>query len=249
MRIAVVGKGRLGNALADALRAAGVRAVGPLGRGATGAGSDLVILCVPDRAIAEAARLVEPGPMVAHCSGATPLAPLAPHEALSIHPLVTATTSGADFTGAACAVAGSSPRALAVAESLARRLGMFPVTVADEDRDLYHAAASMASNYLVTLEDAAERLFALVGVERLRMVPLVHAAVENWGAWGGEGALTGPIARGDEETVARQRAAILARAPSLVPLWDELEGATRALARRRQPGGNAGGAGVEGGAR
>ena len=108
---------------------------------------------------------------------------------------------------------------------------MHPTTVADEDRAAYHAAASIAANFLVTLEGAAERLAAGAGVDRALLVPLVRAAVENWARHGAAEALTGPIARGDEETVARQRAAVAERTPDLLPLFDALADATRALAR------------------
>ena len=84
---------------------------------------------------------------------------------------------------------------------------MRAVRVADDDRAAYHAAASIASNFLVTLEGAAERLAATAGVDRELLAPLVRAAVENWAALGAERALTGPIARGDEATVARHREA------------------------------------------
>src|SRR5690349_24604480 len=124
--------------------------------------------------------------------------------------------------GAGCAVDGSTPEALATAEALAAALGMRATRVADEDRVAYHAAASIASNFLVTLEGAAERLAATAGVDRALLAPLVRAAVENWAARGAAGALTGPIARGDEATVARQRAAVAERAPDLVPLFDAL---------------------------
>ena len=106
---------------------------------------------------------------------------------------------------------------------------MRPATVADEDRAAYHAAASIAANFLVTLEGAAERLAATAGVERSQLAPLVRAAVENWARLGAADALTGPIARGDEATVARQRAAIAERAPDLLPVFDALADATRAL--------------------
>src|SRR4051794_21632500 len=92
---AVVGHGRLGTALADALRAAGARVDGPLGRGATAHGAQVVLLAVPDAEIANAAALVAPGALVGHCSGATTLAPLlaAGHaRAFSLHPLMTITT-------------------------------------------------------------------------------------------------------------------------------------------------------------
>ena len=223
----------MGHAISVALRAAGLDVDGPLGRGATAASADLVLLCVPDREIAAAASLIAPKPLVGHCSGASALDVLAPHEAFSLHPLMTVTPSTTSFSGAAAAIAGNTPRARTAAEALAKRLDMRPLDVPDDARDLYHAAASMASNYLVTLEHAAERLFAMVGVDRDAMSPLVRAAVDNWSRLGGERALTGPIVRGDLDTVSRQRAAIAARAPELLSLWDVLSQSTSELAALR----------------
>jgi predicted short-subunit dehydrogenase-like oxidoreductase (DUF2520 family) len=219
--IAIVGGGRLGRALTGALRA-----TGPFGRGHDGAGADIVLLCVPDGEIANAAAAIAPGPLVGHCSGATGLDALAPHEAFSLHPLMTVTRAGADFRGAGAAVAGSSEQALAVARELAQRLGMRPFEVAPEDRVAYHAGAAMASNFLIALETAAERV---AGIDRALLVPLVRATVETWAAEG-PAALTGPIARGDEETVARHRAVIAERAPDLLELYDVLTDATREVA-------------------
>jgi predicted short-subunit dehydrogenase-like oxidoreductase (DUF2520 family) len=189
-----------------------------------------VLLCVPDAQIEAAAALIAPGPLVGHCSGATTLAPLAPHEAFSLHPLMTVTPEGARFTGAGAAIAGSTARATALAAELAAALGMRAVLIADDDRAAYHAAASIASNLLVTLEAAAERIAASAGVDRELLLPLVRSTVENWAALGPERALTGPIARGDEATVARQRAAVADRAPDLLPMFDALAEATRTLA-------------------
>jgi predicted short-subunit dehydrogenase-like oxidoreductase (DUF2520 family) len=229
--IAIVGQGRLGEALTLALKGAELQVIGPLGRGADGDGAGVVLLCVPDAAIAEAARAVLPGKLVGHCSGALTLAPLEPHESFSIHPLMTvARNISVSFAGAGCAVAGSTERARRVAIELATRLRMKPFQLKDADRDLYHAAASLASNYLVTLEGAAERLAAIVGVERELLLPLVRAAVENWGRLGARQALTGPIVRGDLATTKRQQAAVAHRAPDLLPLWDALTTATGALA-------------------
>jgi predicted short-subunit dehydrogenase-like oxidoreductase (DUF2520 family) len=189
-----------------------------------------VLLCVPDGEIAAAAAAVAPGAPVGHCSGATGLDVLAGHEAFGLHPLMTVPASGEPvFAGAGAAVAGTTPRALAVAEELAARLGLRATTVADEDRAAYHAAAAIASNFLTTLEGAAERLAATAGVDRELLAPLVRASVENWVRLGAADALTGPIVRGDEATVARQRAAIEARTPDLLPLFDTLADATRAL--------------------
>jgi predicted short-subunit dehydrogenase-like oxidoreductase (DUF2520 family) len=228
--IAIVGRGRLGHALSAALHAAGRSVDGPHGRGyAGGPGVDAVLLCVPDAEIAAAAAALDPGPLVGHASGATGLDVLAPHEAFGLHPLMTVTAGHARFAGAGAAVCGATPRALALARALAADLGLRPVEVLEDDRAAYHAAASVASNFLVTLQAAAERLAATAGVERELLVPLVRATVENW-ADAGHGALTGPIARGDELTVARQREAIAGRAPELLELFDAMAAATRELA-------------------
>jgi predicted short-subunit dehydrogenase-like oxidoreductase (DUF2520 family) len=232
--LAIVGRGRVGHALAGALSAAGYDVSGPLRRGADGAGADCVLLCVPDAEIAPAAGSILPGPLVGHCSGATDLSPLAPHEGFSLHPLMTVTAEGAEFAGAGAAIAGATPRALAVAQELARALNMRPVEIGGPDRPTYHAAASIASNFLITLEAAAERLGATVGLEREQLVPLVRATVENWARLGPERALTGPVARGDEVTVARQRAAVADAAPELLELFDALVHATRELTAQRE---------------
>src|SRR5437763_798582 len=201
--VTIVGAGRLGKALANAMKGAELHVSGPLGRGADGSGADIMLLCVPDAAIGDAAQAVKRGPLVGHCSGATTLAPLAPHEAFSMHPLITiADGAPVSFAGAGCAVAGSTERARAASTALAERLRMRPFTVDDADRGVYHAAASMASNYLVTLEGAAEQLGAGAGVDRDLFVPLVRAAVENWARLGARRALTGPVARGDAATIA-----------------------------------------------
>src|SRR4051794_3545355 len=142
----------MGSALATALREAGIEVAGPLRRGERcPQPTDCILLCVGDAEIAQAAADVTPGPLVGHVSGATTLAPLAPHEAFSLHPLMTVrartgegAASGTVFTDAGAAVAGSTERALATARALAGSLGMRPFEVADEDRAAYHAAASMA---------------------------------------------------------------------------------------------------------
>lgn len=236
LRCAVVGAGRLGRALVAGLREAGFAVDGPLGRGARCPDADVVLLCVPDGEIAHAAAAVERrahGPLVGHCSGATTLAALAPHEAFSLHPLMTVPADGpSQLAGASAAIAGGTPHARGIAHQLALHLGLTPIDVADQDRAAYHAAASIASNFLITLEAAAERLAADAGVDRAALVPLVRATIENWASLGPERALTGPIARGDEETVTRHRGAIAERAPDLLPLFDALAEATRSLARR-----------------
>lgn len=227
--IVVVGDGRMGRALVTALTDARVEVRGPARRGEHARGASVVLLAVPDAAIPAAARAIAPGPLVGHLSGAEGLAVLAPHEAFSLHPLMTVTAQGADFAGAAAAVDGATDRARSAAEAIVDALGMTSFRIAPEDRAAYHAAASIASNFAVTLESFAADLAATAGVPRDALVPLVRASIENWAAMG-PGALTGPVARKDEATVARQRAAVGERMPDRLDLFDALIAATRELA-------------------
>jgi predicted short-subunit dehydrogenase-like oxidoreductase (DUF2520 family) len=226
----VVGDGRLGRALVAALP----WLAGPFGRGFDGTDFEVVLLAVPDGAIADASATIRSGCIVGHCAGSLGLDVLAPHEAFGLHPLMTVTRQTTDFSGAGAAIAGSTARALAVAEHLAASLGMHAVQIADADRGAYHAAASIASNFLVTLEDAAETVLATTGADRSILVPLVRAALENWAAVGAPAALTGPIVRGDDATVARQRAAIADRTPELLAMFDAMCERTRAIADRQR---------------
>ncbi|MEA2361536.1 MAG: hypothetical protein QOD71_681 [Thermoleophilaceae bacterium] len=240
VRVGVVGPGRLGTALAGALREAGVAVDGPAGRGQVPRGCDAIVLCVPDAEIqAAAATVAGAAPLVGHTSGATPLSALAPAgaAAFGLHPLQTFAPESSGlgaFAGAGCAIAGSTAEALAFAADLARTLGMTPFEIDDEGRAAYHAAASMASNFMVTLQAAAERIAAGAGLEpdeaRRLLVPLLRRTVDNLAEVGPERALTGPVARGDEATVAAQRHAVAEAAPELLDLFDELVLHTRALA-------------------
>jgi predicted short-subunit dehydrogenase-like oxidoreductase (DUF2520 family) len=230
--IQVIGPGRLGSALARAMRDGGLVVDGPYGRADIPPFSRVVLLCVPDDEIAGAARSVPGGSIVAHCAGSRTLELLAPHERFSLHPLLTVTKQTVSFGGVGCAIEASTPRARSACMLIVQALGMRPFEMSDEMRPLYHAAASLGSNFIVTVADAAERLIAQAGVSRELLVPLVMAAVQNWSTLGPQ-ALTGPIARGDEDTVARQRAAVAGHAPDTLPLWDALADATRRMAKKR----------------
>jgi predicted short-subunit dehydrogenase-like oxidoreductase (DUF2520 family) len=241
-RVAVVGRGRLGTTMAAALRDAGYDSGEPAGRGEAPE-ADAIVLCVPDAEIASAAEAVAGGaPLVGHTSGATPLTALEPArragaELFGLHPLQTfAAEGGARLSGCGCAVAGSTPAALAAAERIAADLGMAPFRVEDAQRAAYHAAASISSNFLVTLQAEAEALAKSAGIDgfdaRRMLGPLVRTSVENWIELGPRQALTGPISRGDHETVRAQRAAIAERRPELTPAFDALVERTEALAER-----------------
>ena len=242
LRVGIVGAGRVGTALARALGDAGVEVEGPVGRGERPARCDAIVLCVPDAEIEAAAEVMTAAaPLVGHTSGATPLTALA-HAgvpAFGLHPLQSFAHPGVRFEGAGAAVAGTTPEALAFATDLAERLGMRPFEIDDEGRAAYHAAASVASNFLVTLTAAAAAIASGAGLDRAEarelLMPLVRQTVENVARLGPEAALTGPVARGDQATVAAQRAAVEEVAPELLDLFDELVRRTRALAGQEAP--------------
>jgi predicted short-subunit dehydrogenase-like oxidoreductase (DUF2520 family) len=210
----VIGSGRVGSAISARLNERGL---------SVREDAELVLLCVPDSAIAEVARSVASGPWVAHVSGATPLAALDPHERrFSVHPLQTFTRARGpeQVDGAYAAVTAESDDARQRGFWLAQTLGMQPFELRDEARPLYHAGAAIASNYLVTLHRVATELFRAAGAPPEGLVPLMRRTIDN----GFE--LTGPIERGDWETVASHRRAIRDAAPELEPLYDVLAEAT-----------------------
>jgi len=215
--IQVVGRGRVGAAFAARLADRGVLA----DRGAP----DLVLLCVPDRAIATAAASVAAGPWIAHVSGATPLAALDPHlRRFSVHPLQTFTKSrGAEqLDGAWAAISVEDETARDRARWLATLLNLQPFDLQDEMRTVYHAGAAIASNYLVTLYRAASRLFEAAATPPEALLPLMRRTIDN----GFE--LTGPIARGDWSTVDAHLTAIRQHAPELEAMYRALAEVTAA---------------------
>ncbi len=217
----IVGTGRAGSAIRARLRARGLRVTD--GRDPDPA-AELVLLAVPDSVIAEVAASVPVGPWLAHVSGATHLTALDPHERrFSVHPLQTLTRErGAEqLDGAWAAMTGETDEALARAAWLAEALGLRAFEIADTDRTLYHAAAAIGGNFLVTLHRVATRILVEVGAPPEAIVPLMTRTIEN----GFD--LTGPIARGDWATVDAHLAVLAERDPDLVPLYRALAEATR----------------------
>lgn len=214
-RIAVVGRGRAGSAIAGRLAEHGLLVERD---------AQLVIVCVPDDAIRDVAAAIAPGPWIAHVSGGTRLEALDPHRRrFSMHPLQTFTRDRGpeQLDGAWAAVSAGGDDAQQLGEWLATTLGLRPFRLADVDRPLYHAAAVIASNYLVTLHDVAARLFAQVGAPAEGLEPLMRRTIENGFL------LTGPIERGDRQTVEAHLAVLADRAPDLVTLYRVLADATR----------------------
>jgi predicted short-subunit dehydrogenase-like oxidoreductase (DUF2520 family) len=221
----VVGAGRVGRAVAARLgESVPTRTVG---RDLDIGEADLVLLCVPDRAIAEVASGIPAGPWLAHTSGARRLSELDPHERrFSLHPLQTFTHARGpeQLGGAWAAVSGESAQATETGFELARLLGLEPFELDDAERPAYHAGAAIASNFLVTIHWAAAELFQAAGAPPEALEPLMRRTIEN----GFE--LTGPIARGDWETVESHLAEIRARRPQLEPMYRALSETTATVA-------------------
>jgi predicted short-subunit dehydrogenase-like oxidoreductase (DUF2520 family) len=235
--LVVVGRGRVGGSIAKAAELAGLD-VRLVSRDEAIDEAGAVLLCVPDDAIAEVCARIAEGapPLVGHVSGASTLDVLASarehgSSTFSLHPLQTFADRETAVSGTPAAIAGSDEPAMEFARALVEALGMSPFEIAEESRAAYHAAAAMASNLLVALEESASELVERIGVEDARelLAPLVMRTAANW-AERGPAALTGPIARGDRATVERHRAAIAETAPELLPVYDALAVRAEAVA-------------------
>jgi predicted short-subunit dehydrogenase-like oxidoreductase (DUF2520 family) len=203
----IVGPGRAGRSLATALSQRGWRCDGVVGRGdrlgGLARGTDLVVLAVPDDRIAEVASAIEPGEAaVIHLSGSQGLDVLGRHRRRgSVHPLMSLPdprTGASRLTaGGVFAVAGDP-----IGLELVGVLGGRSLQLADEQRPLYHATAAVAANHLVALCAQVERLAAAVGIPVDAYWDLMGTTLDNVRRAGAVSSLTGPAARGDDETIA-----------------------------------------------
>lgn len=210
--IGIVGQGRAGRAFAQALEQLGwdvhvvVRSqlsAAVLARLADSV--DIVLLCVPDGAIADVVSAFDPESLdddvvLVHCSGASGLEVLSPAvRRASLHPLVSLTDdlgSAQRLTGAYFAVAGD-PAASAIASALAGHV----IHVNDSDRAIYHAGAAIASNHLVALLAQVESIADRLSLPLEAFLDLARGSLENTSRLGPAVALTGPVSRGDLSTV------------------------------------------------
>lgn len=186
--------------------------------------AELVLLAVPDDALADlvaglaATGAWQAGQLVMHTSGRFGTRVLAPAAArgaigLAIHPAMTFTGTSLDLArlpGSVMAVTAAAV-VLPVAQALVIEMGADPVVVPEHAREAYHAALTHAASHVVTVVAQAQQVLADAGVEATGelLAPLVHAAVDN-AVRLGDAALTGPVARGDEGTVAVHLASLSA---------------------------------------
>jgi predicted short-subunit dehydrogenase-like oxidoreductase (DUF2520 family) len=252
MNISIVGSGRAGGALAIAASQSGHTVTSIEGRNpdsvarlkdlvAVGTGApDLRIIAVSDDAIPEIAAVVadlaDPVATV-HVSGAVPVASLDPIRSTgvqtgSLHPLQTlpdAERGAQRLAGSWMAVTAEEPLRSQLNE-FAASLGCRPFDLDDDVKPLYHAAAAAAANYTLTTLDLSLALFEAAGVPFEAAHPLIEAIIANAFDLGPAGALTGPVARGDAATVARQVEAIRERIPQAEQLFVDLTRSTARLA-------------------
>ena len=234
---AVIGPGRAGRSFAAALLSVGYQ-IRVLGRdddyGNVASDTDIVLVCVPDAAVAEVARSLSPGlAVVAHTSGSLGLDALSPHTRVgAIHPLASLpdATIGQARLLSRCTFAIDGHELMG---RLVDALGGIAVRVADEQRPLYHATATVAANHLVTLCGQVERMSALAGVPADAYWRLMSTTLENVRGVGASSALTGPAARSDWETIRRHLDAIKNPADRL--LYLELARHTADLAGNNWP--------------
>lgn len=234
----IVGPGRAGRSLALAMHRAGWQVEPLLGRGddLSGAaqGVDILVLATPDAAVSSVAATVRPvpGTVVAHLSGALGLSELAPHERrAAIHPVVALPQPelGAERLVGAWYVLTGDPFAGELVSALQGRV----VEVADEARVLHHAASVVAANHLVALMGQVKRIAGVAEVPFEVYLELAQGALDGVKELGPEAALTGPVARGDEATVARH---VRALPPSERPAYEALAGQARRLAAETRRG-------------
>ena len=278
-RLGFIGAGTTGSAFARCLADAGYPVVAVASRSAASAErlaerlngcravenaqavadmADLVFITTPDDAIASVAAQVQwrPGVWVVHVSGAESLDVLEPARCAgasvgSIHPLQTFADSEhavAAMPGSTFALEGEGALLECLREMVAALRGR-AVELRLQDKALYHAAAVLVSNYVVTLMDMATRLWQQFGADpdstAQALLPLLQGTVDNLRRLGLPDALTGPIARGDVGTVQRHLVALEATAPNLLPAYRELGLQTipvaAALNKRRAALGRSGG--------
>jgi len=209
----------------------------------------IILLAVPDDQIEpiaqqlQADKKLSPQTLLIHFSGLYPATIMAQNSSnatlLSLHPLLPFANCQIAFdklTQCPCALESEDPDALVLGEQLVEAIGGTHFIITSDKKGLYHSAACIASNYLITLLDAAQELLIKCGIERDQvstlLLPLVQASLENMHQLGSEQGLTGPIVRGDVGTVAKHIDALQSNAPELLPLYLQMGKITTALSQK-----------------
>ena len=205
----------------------------------------MLFIAVPDDRIESVGltlaetKVVQPGIVVAHTSGLLTSDVLSPirREGVSIcsfHPCFSFIEAfEGDLEDVLIAIEGNAEGRRRL-EILAGAIGGRPVSISKEDKVLYHAGCTMASNYLVALMHLVQRTLRGIGEEEgfRRVLPLVHGTMKNIERVGVEHALTGPVVRGDIQTVEKHLKALSVLDPCLIPPYITLGRVTLRMAER-----------------
>ena len=212
------------------------------------ASAQIILLAVPDDQIRRLAVQIQTTSqlskttMLTHFSGLHPAKIMdhqsSPQPLLSLHPLLPFANrekAYIDLYCCPCALESDAPDALVMGEELVSAVGGYSFTIDHDKKSLYHSAACIASNYLVTLFAAARRLLISCGIEPDQatplLLPLVQASVENIKNLGPEQGLTGPIVRGDIGTVTEHLRTLRDNAPELLQLYREVGAVTTEIGK------------------
>lgn len=223
-RYRIIGPGKAGLSLDAALTSVGWERAGLVGRGQpvhdAAQDVDVVIISVPDDAIAGVAQAIAPGEaVIMHLAGSRTLEVLAPHQRVaSVHPLISlpsATIGAMRLTdGCRFAVAGNT-----IANDMVSALGGRAFPVADSARMAYHAGAAIASNHAVALWAQVERIAAKARIPAEAYWHLMRTSIENAVVSSAAEAITGPASRGDWDTVRSHLEAIGPEERHLYRAW------------------------------
>ena len=250
LRVFVLGAGKVGTALARALR--GHRVAVTLRAARQGLpkkpiDADLLVLAVRDGKLSEVVdalvsrRHVSSQTVVVHCAGALGIEPLSPLRGIArgvgqMHPMISfASTRFSPALDRGQVNVDGDPTAVRTAERVARLLSMSPRRLPHVDKVAYHAAAGLVANGAAALAAAGCELFGKAGIPQelgVKMLgPLLRSVAENVERLGLPAALTGPVRRGDLCGVQRHLQVIADRTPRLIPLYRALVAAQVPLAR------------------
>ena len=218
---------------------------------ASATSADVILIAVPDDQIKSVTLRVQSGcesrktPSLLHFSGLHPAAimqnPSVPTTLLSLHPLLPFASREKGYNSldqCPCAIESETPQGIHLGEELAAAIGGIPFTIAADKKTLYHAAACISSNYLVTLIAMARQLFITCGIEEKQatslLIPLMQTALTNTEEIGVEQGLTGPIVRGDIGTIASHLQQLEQQAPEMKEIYRQLGIYTATVGQKSQ---------------
>lgn len=206
-RVVVVGRGKAGGALRASLLKARVdcRLVSSRKLPRRPFDATLVLLCVPDRVVKDMHIDVVDGCVVAHVAGALPLTAVDAVRRGALHPLASLDGRSVVPRGSLCAFDGDDEEVRARLSALAKKIGLVPWRIVDDDRAAYHAGAVIAGNLATALLQLGVEQLTAVGVSaelaRVSLARLLASTAARAEAWPLPEALTGPVARRDHETL------------------------------------------------